>query len=353
VSRYDLTRDELAALVADEPRYRVDQLHTGLWRELKEIGDLTTLPASLRTKLGALPQLKPALSLRRAQSADKATTRKWLFDLDDGNAIETVLMYYPRHATVCVSSQAGCAMGCTFCATGQSGYERHLRAGEIIEQVVIAMRAAQADGRRLDNVVFMGMGEPFANYDNVLAATRAIITELGIGARHLTLSTVGVVPGIRRLAEEPLQVNLAVSLHAARDELRNRLVPLNRRYPLETVIDACLHYRGRTNRRISFEWALINGVNDTARDALELAALARAVQAHVNLIALNETPGGEALGLRVPERTRVEAFRAILEEQAINVTIRRTRGTTIDAACGQLAAAEVEMKRKRGLQPST
>ena len=232
MSRYDLSRDDAGALLAGEPAYRVEQLFDGLYHRLEAPHENTALPRALRDRLGGEAALAPALVVEHAATADRAMTLKWLLRLHDGARIETVLMHHPSHSTVCVSSQAGCAMACSFCATGHAGFTRQLSVGEIVEQVVLAMRAAREGGRRLDNVVFMGMGEPLANAATVLAALRVMTGELGLGARHLTVSTVGVVPGIRKLATEPLQVNLAVSLHAANDELRNRLVPLNKRYPI-------------------------------------------------------------------------------------------------------------------------
>jgi 23S rRNA (adenine2503-C2)-methyltransferase len=239
-------------------------------------------------------------------------------------------MHYPDRATVCVSTQAGCAMACSFCATGQAGFDRQLGVGEIVEQVVRARRAA---ARRVSNVVFMGMGEPLANFDAVWAAVGRIHDDLGIGARHLTLSTVGLVPGIRRLAAEDLPVSLAVSLHAADDALRDRLVPVNRRYPLAELMDACRDYVARTGRRLSFEWAMISGVNDRFEDAERLAALARPLRAHVNLIPLNPTPGYAVIG---SSGNRVRAFRDALVRHGVTTTIRDTRGADVAAACGQL-----------------
>jgi 23S rRNA (adenine2503-C2)-methyltransferase len=226
-------------------------------------------------------------------------------------------------------------MACGFCATGQAGFTRHLQPGEIIEQVVAAAREARP--RRVSNVVFMGMGEPLANYDRVWGAIVRLHDDLGVSARHLTLSTVGIVPGIRRLATEALPVNLAVSLHAANDELRDRLVPINRRWPLAELTRACHDYVGAKGRRLSFEWALIDGVNDRRGDAGELAGLARPLGAHVNLIPLNPTPGYPTRGTPAPG---VATFRNLLIDLGVNATVRRNRGTEIDAACGQLAARE-------------
>jgi 23S rRNA (adenine2503-C2)-methyltransferase len=353
VSRYDLTRDDLSTLLPDEPAYRATQIHEGLFRRLAEPDELTELPRALRDRLGSDPAFAPALDVATEQVADQGRTRKWLFRLSGGAAIETVLMHYPRHATVCVSSQAGCAMACTFCATGDAGFTRQLTAGEILEQVVRAARAAQAGGQRLDHVVFMGMGEPLSNYGALETTLHRLVDDLGFGARHLTVSTVGVIPGIRRLAAEPLQVNLAISLHAARDELRDTLVPLNRRYPIDALIEAAEAYLEATHRRISLEWALMDDVNDTDRDAEELASVARRLRAHVNLIPLNPTVGGLSRGLSGTPRARVLAFRQRLTNLDVNATIRQTRGQSIDAACGQLAgSAALDAPARRGTKAS-
>ncbi|HEY1222040.1 MAG TPA: 23S rRNA (adenine(2503)-C(2))-methyltransferase RlmN, partial [Acidimicrobiales bacterium] len=255
-----------------------------------------------------------------------------VFGLHDGATIETVLMTYDERVTVCVSSQAGCAMGCSFCATGQAGFTRQLSVGEVVEQVMFAARAARP--RRLSNVVFMGMGEPLANYSVTVTALRHLHTYRGLSARHLTVSTVGVAPAIERLAREGLALTLAVSLHAANDETRSQLVPLNRRYPLERLREACEYWVATTSRRLSFEWALIDGVNDTDRALHELARYAGSLGAHVNLIPLNPTPGYLVRGSSVK---RVHEFRDGLIALGINVTVRNTRGRSIDAACGQLA----------------
>jgi 23S rRNA (adenine2503-C2)-methyltransferase len=334
-TRYDLDRGALAELLAGEPRYRVDQVWDGLYRQLAEPAELTSLPKALRARLddAAPPALAPV-----AESTDATgDTVKWLFELDGGARVETVLMHYPDRTTVCVSSQAGCAMGCGFCATGQAGFQRQLTTGEIVEQVVRAARRARDGGRRLGNVVFMGMGEPLANLDNVWPAVERLHADVGLSARHLTISTVGMVPGIRRLAASDLPVNLAVSLHAANDELRDELVPINRRYPLSVLMAACADHLRAKGRRLSFEWALIDGTNDRERDARELAELCRSLPlpAHVNLIPLNPTPGYPTRGT---PREGVRRFRNQLDDLGVNATVRRNRGTDIDAACGQLAA---------------
>ncbi|MGQ0431056.1 MAG: 23S rRNA (adenine(2503)-C(2))-methyltransferase RlmN [Microthrixaceae bacterium] len=334
-TRYDPDRDALGALLDGEPSYRVDQVWSGLYEQLASPAELTNLPKGLRADLEA--RLPLALEVIAESTSDGGATVKWLWGLDDGTRIETVLMHYDQRSTVCISSQAGCAMGCTFCATGQAGFDRQLTTGEILEQVVHAARRARESGRRLSNVVFMGMGEPLANYDPTWRAVERMHADVGLSARHLTVSTVGVVPGIRRLAGESLPVNLAVSLHAADDALRNELVPINRRYPLSMLMDACAGYLQAKGRRLSFEWALIDGVNDRDRDADQLVERSRSLPlpAHVNLIPLNPTPGYAVQGTPMK---RVRAFRDRLRAGGVNATVRQTRGTEIDAACGQLRA---------------
>jgi len=306
------------------------------------------LPKGLRNEIAE--RIGTALKLVVRQASANGDTVKYLWELRDGARIETVLMIYPERVTVCISSQAGCAMACEFCATGQAGFSRHLSTGEIIEQVVRAGREARAMGRRLANVVYMGMGEPLANERAVWPSIERLHGAIGLSARHITVSTVGIVPGIRRLAERSLPVNLAVSLHAANDELRDRLVPINTRYPLADLIDACRYYLGVKHRRVSFEWAMIADVNDRPSDAAELARWCRRLRpaAHVNLIPLNPTPGTPMIG---SSAAKVEAFRAMLESLGVNVTVRRNRGTDIDAACGQLAAGQpisLDAPRRRG-----
>jgi 23S rRNA (adenine2503-C2)-methyltransferase len=338
-TRYAATHDDLAAVLAGEPRYRVEQVWHGLYARLAAPQEMTNLPVRLRRALDAA--LPAALTLRAESMSDRGDTVKFLWELAGDARVETVLMLYPDRATVCVSSQAGCAMGCGFCATGQAGFSRHLTTGEIVEQVVRAARRARDRGRRVGNVVFMGMGEPLANEAAVWAAVERLHGALGLSARHLTISTIGIVPGIRRFAERGLPVTLAVSLHAANDALRNELVPINRRYPIDGLLDACTEFLAANRRRISFEWALIDGVNDRPSDGTELAALCRRLRpsAHVNLIPLNPTPGWRTRG---SPPARVTAFRDQLRSLGVNATVRRNRGTDIDAACGQLAATFVE-----------
>lgn len=337
-SLYDASRDDIAALLAGQPAFRVAQVWEGLYTQFLEPAEILTLPKAVRATLSeALP---PALSLSKVSVSDKGDTVKFLWSLTNGgHPIETVLMHYRERATVCVSTQAGCAMACGFCATGQAGFTRHLTVGEIVEQVVRAARKSAERNQRVANVVFMGMGEPLANEEAVWGAVRVLHDDIGISARHLTISTVGIIPGIRALAQRELPVNLAVSMHAARNELRDELVPINKRYPIEDLMAACRDYLTVKNRRISFEWAMIDGVNDQPRDARELANLARSLQpsAHVNLIPLNPTPGWPTKGT---PRAGVYAFAERLEELGVNVTVRQNRGTDIDAACGQLAAGQ-------------
>jgi 23S rRNA (adenine2503-C2)-methyltransferase len=334
---YEPSRAGLAALLDGEPRYRVDQIWQGLYQQFATPEEMTNIPKALRATLAE--RLTPALQVVVRRVSDGGDTVKYLWELRDGRRIETVLMLYPDRVTVCVSSQVGCAMGCGFCATGQAGFGRHLTVGEIVEQVVAAAREARAMDRRLGNVVFMGMGEPLANEAVVWESIERLHDDVGLSARKLTISTVGLVPGIRRLTERPLPVNLAVSLHAANDALRNELVPINKRYPIDDLMGACADYLAVKGRRLSFEWAMIDGVNDRAVDAAELAKLCRRFRlpAHVNLIPLNPTPGYPTVGSPLK---RVHDFRDQLEASGVNATVRRNRGTDIDAACGQLAAGQ-------------
>jgi 23S rRNA (adenine2503-C2)-methyltransferase len=339
-TRYEISRHELDELLAswDEPRYRADQVWDALYRQQAALDAATALPRALRESLAdALPLALEPLVVRTAHDE---MTSKWLWSCTrDGAQVETVLMRYPERATVCVSSQAGCAMGCTFCATGQAGFERHLDAGEIVEQV---LRAAQASPQRVSNVVFMGMGEPLANYDHTWAAVQRLHHDLGLSARRITVSTVGVVPAMRRLAHEDLPVTLAVSLHAATDEERDRLVPLNRRYPIAEVLDAAAEVAGARGRRVTFEYACIAGVNDSPTQAEALGNLLGAFPgvggAHVNLIPLNPTDG---FGGHAPTAPSIQAFAERLRAHGVTATVRRNRGTDIAAACGQLRSRPV------------
>lgn len=335
---YLVDPDDLGSLFPNEPSYRADQLRSWLYEHpVLSADQMTNLPAHMRDDISE--RLWP-FSVETEQTADNGTTIKWLFRAPDGNAIEAVLMGYPKRNTLCISSQAGCALGCTFCATGQFGFDRHLEPGEIYAQVAYAsayLAASPLEGcpDHLTNVVYMGMGEPLANYNRVRESLRRIIEVQGLGARSITVSTVGVVPGMLRLAEEPWQVTLAVSLHAADDELRSTLVPLNKRYPIAEVEAAAAKFFDAKGRRVSLEWTLIDGVNDTLEQARKLAPIAERLQSHVNVIALNPTP----LSPDRPSRPeRIESFMSELNRLGVNSTLRHMRGQDIDAACGQLRA---------------
>ena len=336
-SPYLIHPEDLHEVVgADQPAYRSRQLREWLYRNpVLHSREMTNLPKALRAELEN--RLWP-FAAAVPQVADRGATYKWLFEMPDGAAMEAVAMGYGRRTTLCVSSQAGCALACTFCATGQFGFQRHLKAGEIAAQVAYAnaylrRRPLRDSPSRVTNVVFMGMGEPLANYPRLREAIGVMVEEMGISARSLTVSTVGVAPGIRRLADDRWPVSLAVSLHAADDPLRSQLVPLNRRYPLSEVEAAARYFFEKKRRRVSLEWTMIRGVNDDVSQAEGLARIARRLRVHVNLIALNPTPLSSD---RPSTPEMIERFAGVLAERGVNVTVRDTRGTRIDAACGQL-----------------
>lgn len=339
VNVYDLTLEQLTERLAawGEPPFRARQLYAQLWRRSATYEEMTDLPARLRERLAE--ELPIEVRVLDERTADRGATRKVLLELGGRHVIETVVMGYRDRVTACVSTQSGCAMRCAFCATGQMGLRNNLTAGEIAAQVVWARRAAPHlpawTPQRVTNVVFMGMGEPFANERATLGAVARLTDPrgMGLGSRHVTISTVGVVAGIRRLPDANDQVRLAVSLHAADDELRSELVPANRLWPLEQVIEAVAYWRDRTHHRPSLEWVMIDGVNDTDDQAGKLAAIARRLRAHVNLIPLNATPG---FPMRASPPARIRRFAGLLEDAGVNVTIRDTRGREIEAACGQL-----------------
>ena len=345
---YDFSFDELSALLSvwGLPGYRARQLWEWLYvRKATDFAQMTSLPADLRTRLAdefVMGRLEQAAEML---SSDGQTVKR-LLRLPDGQMIESVLMEYDdERRTACISTQAGCAMGCVFCATGQMGFGRHLTAGEIVEQALIFARQLEAEGERLSNIVLMGMGEPFHNYDNTLEAIRRLNDEhgLNIGQRHITVSTVGLVPAIRQFAEEGLQVKLAISLHAATDEERGKLLPINRRWPLRDLMDAVRDYIERTGRRVTFEWALIAGENDTPEQAERLGKLLQGVKAHVNLIPLNPTQNYAG---RPSDPARVAAFQRVLTRYGVPSTVRVRRGIDIQAGCGQLKA-EVQRRQRR------
>ncbi|GAA3519056.1 23S rRNA (adenine(2503)-C(2))-methyltransferase RlmN [Actinocatenispora rupis] len=343
-------RDAVVAL--GEPAFRANQLSKHYFDRLVDPSapdvaeQLTDIPAAARSRLAA--ELLPVLATPvRRMTADAGATHKTLWRLTDGALVESVAMGYPDRVTVCVSSQAGCGMACPFCATGQGGLTRNLSTGEIVEQVVAAARLAASGGlagspQRLSRVVFMGMGEPLANYNRVITAVRRITepspTGLGLSQRHVTVSTVGLVPAIRRLTDEEMNVTLAVSLHAPDDELRDELVPVNNRWKVAEVLDAAWDYASRTGRRVSIEYAMIRDVNDQPWRADLLGRLLSDRLAHVNLIPLNPTPGSRWDASPKPVE---QEFVRRLRSAGVPTTVRDTRGREIDGACGQLAAAEV------------
>jgi 23S rRNA (adenine2503-C2)-methyltransferase len=342
-SLFDLTFAEIESRVRDwgEPPFRAKQIWEWLYvRRADAYGAMTNLPRALRDRLAAeytLGRLTPHVD----RLSTDGRTRKILFRLADGAQIETVLMGYDTRRTVCLSTQAGCAMGCPFCATGQGGLRRNLSAGEMVEQVLYFERQLRKDEGGLTNIVFMGMGEPFANYNATIEALRRLTDPDGwhFGARRITVSTVGLIPGIEKFARDGGQVNLAVSIHAATDDLRDRLVPINTRYPLRDLIEAVRAYAQTTRRRVSFEWALIDHVNDTVEQARALAALAKQMPEgliHVNLIPLNPTRGYAGSASR---RERIASFRAELDRHGVPNTLRVRRGIDINAGCGQLRQA--------------
>lgn len=382
---YDLSLAEMERLLTDwgQPAYRARQVFRQMYVNLADSPlAMTDLPLTLRERLAAETRLEP-LTLEQVQTADSGLTRKALFRLPGGTLVESVLMIYPDRATVCVSTQAGCAMGCVFCATGTLGLLRNLSPGEIVAQVVWAAREMRrfaaahhpapvtqppeddawwtpddlesdapfappiSSASRLTNIVFMGMGEPFANYDRWWRAVEIMHDPRGlnVGARSMTVSTVGLVPGIRRLATATLPINLAISLHAPDDDLRSAMMPVNRRYPLAALLDAVRDYLATTGRRVSFEYVLLQGKNDEPEHAAKLAALLRGEAGpiglplhlvHVNLIPWNPVPG---MPLGRSERRRVLMFQRILRERGIACTVRVERGVSIAAACGQLAGS--------------
>lgn len=359
---YDLDLPSLTALLHEwgEPAYRAKQVWQGLYVHLYDSpAQFTNLPLPLRQKLAENAVFTPFTVKTWLDSSD-GFTRKTLFQLPDGNLIEAVLMRYGDPAdnpqitapashsenlrgaknrrTLCISTQAGCAMGCVFCATGQLGFKRHLTSGEIVAQVLYYARMLKEVNESVTNVVLMGMGEPFHNYDNTMSAIDRLNDPGGFnfGARRFTVSTVGLVPQIRRFADEKRQVNLAISLHAVDDEERLAIMPVNKRYKIDDILDACRYYVAQTGRRVTFEWALISGVNDTPEVASKLARRLKGLMCHVNAIPLNPTAGYSG---KATDRQRAILFKETLEQAGIPCTIRMRRGIDIQAGCGQLAGS--------------
>jgi 23S rRNA (adenine2503-C2)-methyltransferase len=339
INLYDLTRDEVIKLLAEwgYSAYHAKRLWQALYRVgARSLDEIEGLRPDLMERLLAQTNVA-VLPVRLATKSSDGFTEKFLLGLADGEEIETVLMLFKGRATACVSTQAGCAMGCVFCATGQMGFRRHLTAGEIVGQVLHVKRMQEEHGESLRNIVFMGMGEPLHNYA-VTMKTLDILTDhhgLAMAPKHMTISTVGVVPGIRRMADEGRPYKLAVSLHGATDEERQALVPPARRWTLDLLMNACRYYSEKSGRRIFFEWTLIAGENDTADQAHALGRLLQGMEAHVNLIPLNPTEG---YGGQPADAKRAKAFQGVLAEYGVPSTMRQRRGIDIAAGCGQLRA---------------
>jgi 23S rRNA (adenine2503-C2)-methyltransferase len=335
INLYDLDRAGLEALIVEwgQPKFRAGQIWEWLYeKRVESFEAMTNLPKPLRERLAVETRLGELEVV--AEQASKDGTVKRLYKLADRQLIESVLMPYDDdRRTACISTQAGCAMGCVFCATGQMGFARHLTAAEIFEQAMRYSRLLEREGDRLSNVVLMGMGEPFHNYEATVAAIRRLMDELGIGARHITVSTVGLVPQIKRFADEGLQVRLAISLHAATDDERSALLPVNKRWPLKELMAACREYIQKTGRRVTFEWTAIAGQNDTPEQAHALGELLRGMLCHVNIIPLNPTGG---YGGDPAAFDRINRFVATLTEYGVPATVRVRRGIDIAAGCGQL-----------------
>ena len=329
----DLTIKELEHYLEalGEKKFRARQVFVWIYKGAESFGEMTNLSKELRQKLDENAEIR-RLKILKVQNSEKDGTRKYLFGLEDGNSIESVFMQYKFGNTVCISSQAGCRMGCSFCASAINGLQRNLTAGEMAGQIL----AIEKDtGEKVGNIVVMGTGEPLDNYDNLLKFIGNIHEKdgLDIGMRSITVSTCGLIPKMAEIAKDLPQINLAVSLHAPNDAIRNKLMPIGKRYPMDELLAACSRHIAQTGRRITFEYALVKGINDGESQAAELAARLRGMNCHVNLIPLNRVA---ETGLSGTERTNAERFRDLLEKRGIQVTIRRELGSDIDAACGQL-----------------
>lgn len=333
---YGATREEIVKQVSElgQPEFRGRQVADWIYgRSAREFASMTNLPKTLRDQLAAHHAVTRSEVMRKSRSRDGTT--KFLLKMADGEQIESVLLPYPDRVSVCVSTQVGCAAGCVFCATADCGLVRNLTPGEIVDQVATLQEHA---GARITHVVFMGMGEPLMNLPNVLSAIELLHKEIGISMRRMTISTVGLTSAIRKLAKLDLQLTLAISLHAPDVRLRRQLIPLSSRTPLQELIEACRDYAQSTKRRVTFEYLLIAGVNDSTEQAGKLAKLLQGILCHVNLIPYNEVPGKE---FKRPSRNAISAFRSVLERGGVEVTQRAERGHSIAAACGQLRAAEL------------
>jgi 23S rRNA (adenine2503-C2)-methyltransferase len=337
-SLYDLSYSAIVELCIslEQPKYRPQQIWEGIYKNYHlAISDHVQLPRLLRESINSVINCSPLIVAKELISKDKKSV-KTLFRLSDGRNIEAVLMLYDRRQTLCISTQVGCAMGCSFCATGQMGYIRNLTLGEIIAQIMYFANYLKINSLSVTNIVFMGMGEPFHNYENTLAAIRRINDPSGycFGQRRITISTVGIVPAIRRFMSERLQVNLAISLHSVDESTRKELLPISKKYPVDELLAVCKEYVDTTKRRITFEWALIQDLNDSTQQATMLARKIKGMLSHVNLIPLNPTKGFPHTG---SSQIRAIEFRDVLLNHGISCTLRVKRGVEISAGCGQLA----------------
>jgi 23S rRNA (adenine2503-C2)-methyltransferase len=336
---YNFSFEELKGIFDgwDEPPFRAIQIWEGLYSLLwKSSVEFTNIPKDLKLKLDEEFSFSHLTPIKKMVSSDGYTT-KTLLGLPDGSAIEAVLMEYDQRRTLCISTQVGCAAGCKFCATGQMGFRKNLSSGEIIEQVLYYARFLRERGEKITNIVYMGMGEPFLNYDSTIASIRRLNNPEGfkLGARRFTISTVGIIPKIKKFTQENTQINLAISLHAADNQLRSSLLPINAKYPIEKLIEVCHNYVNHTGRRVTFEWALIQNINDSPEQAEKLSKLLRGLNCHVNIIPLNPTIGFKGKKA-LPQQ--VEEFKNVLDKNNIPCTVRVRRGIDIQAGCGQLAS---------------
>lgn len=336
----DLTFEELKSFLVSmgEKPFRAKQIFAWLHRGAESFDDMTDISKELKQKLSAVSYISTVKIVRKLESKiDK--TKKYLFELHDGNRVESVVMYYKHGITICISCQVGCRMGCKFCASTIGGLVRSLTPGEILDQVIFASKDI---GERISNIVMMGIGEPLDNFDNVMKFLKNVNDENGIniGYRHISLSTCGLVPAIHKLKEQNLPITLSISLHAPTDEIRNTIMPVNKAYNADELIEACKSYVEHTKRRISFEYAMINGVNDTEETAHILAKKIKGMLCHVNLIPVNNV---EENSFTKPSKEKIKKFMSVLEGYSIPVTVRRELGSDINASCGQL-------RRKEALQ---
>ena len=335
----DMTFEELQSFLGEmgEKPFRAKQIYTWLYRGITSFDEMTDISKALREKLSAVSYISEAKVVQKLVSKID-NTKKILFGLSDGNVVESVVMHYKHGVTICISCQVGCRMGCRFCASTIGGKVRDLTAGEIIDQVIFAQKET---GDRISNIVMMGIGEPFDNYDNVVKFLKNVNNELGlnIGYRHISVSTCGVVPKIREFAQLNFPVTLSISLHAINNEMRSRIMPVNNKYNIEQLIEACKDYISENHRRISFEYSIINGINDSVETAHALADLLKGMLCHVNLIPVNNV---EENDFKKPDRAKIQKFVDVLASRGINATVRRELGSDISASCGQLRRAHIK-----------